>query len=67
MKPCKNNNNSGTLYFLFSIISFGGESLKGFSFALLVGIIFGTYSSIYVAGALVVDIEKYIYKKKVQS
>ncbi len=56
-----------TLFSVLALYLFGGESLKGFSFALLVGIIFGTYSSIYVAGALVVDIEKYIYKKKVQS
>ena len=56
-----------TLFSVLALYLFGGESLKGFSFALLVGIIFGTYSSIYVAGALVVDIERYIYKKKVQS
>ncbi len=31
---------------------FGGEALKDFSFALLIGIIFGTYSSIYIASPI---------------
>lgn len=33
---------------------FGGEMLRGFSLALIIGVIIGTYSSIYVAGALAV-------------
>ncbi len=37
------------LYFL------GGEVIRDFAFALLVGIIVGTYSSIYIATPLVVD------------
>lgn len=39
---------------LLAIIFFGGETIKFFSIALLAGIIFGTYSSIYVASALLV-------------
>ena len=38
-----------TLLALFSIYIFGGALLKGFSFAMIVGVIVGTYSSIFVA------------------
>jgi len=38
-----------TLLALLSIYIFGGEILKGFSFAMIVGVIIGTYSSIFVA------------------
>jgi len=40
---------------LLAIFIFGGESIKTFTLALLVGIVFGTYSSIFVASALMVD------------
>lgn len=43
-----------TLLAVLSLLFFGGESLYGFSVALTIGIIVGTYSSIYVAGALAV-------------
>jgi len=39
---------------LFAITLFGGESIRYFGLALLVGVIFGTYSSIYIASALLV-------------
>ena len=38
-----------TLLALFSIYIFGGEILKGFSFAMILGVIIGTYSSIFIA------------------
>ena len=38
-----------TLLALLSIFIFGGEILKGFSFAMILGVVFGTYSSIYIA------------------
>ena len=38
-----------TLLALFSIFLFGGAILKGFSFAMILGVIIGTYSSIFVA------------------
>ena len=38
-----------TLLALFSIYFFGGAILKGFSFAMIIGVIIGTYSSIFVA------------------
>ena len=39
---------------LLSIVFFGGESIKYFSMALLVGIVLGTYSSIFIASAVLV-------------
>ncbi len=37
---------------------FGGEVIKGFTFALLVGIVFGTYSSVAIATPIVIDFDK---------
>jgi SecD/SecF fusion protein len=37
---------------------FGGEVLRGFSFALIVGVIIGTYSSIFIASPLIIDLDK---------
>jgi len=41
-----------TLLALFSIFFLGGEILKGFSFAMILGVIIGTYSSIFVAAPI---------------
>lgn len=46
---------------LLAIFIFGGEAIKDFSLALLVGITFGTYSSIFIASALLVT--SYKFKK----
>jgi len=43
-----------TLLALISIYFFGGEILKGFSFALIWGIIIGTYSSIFIASPILI-------------
>ena len=43
-----------TLLALFSIYFFGGEILKGFSLAMIFGVIFGTYSSIYIANPILI-------------
>ena len=43
-----------TLLALFSIFFFGGEILKGFSLAMIFGVVFGTYSSIYIANTVLV-------------
>ncbi len=43
-----------TLLVVFALFVFGGEVLHGFSLALIIGIVIGTYSSIYVAGALAI-------------
>ncbi len=41
-----------TLLVVIALLIFGGETLFGFSFALTLGIFFGTYSSIYIASAI---------------
>jgi SecD/SecF fusion protein len=52
-------NTSGTLLVtLFAIFIFGGDVLRGFIFALLIGTIVGTYSSIFVATPIAYDILK---------
>ena len=43
-----------TLLALLSIFFFGGEILRGFSLAMIFGVIFGTYSSIYIANTVLV-------------
>ncbi|WP_020403329.1 protein translocase subunit SecF [Gracilimonas tropica] len=53
-----------TLFVVAVLFIFGGEVLKGFSFALLIGIVLGTYSSLFVASALVVELEKRTTKSK---
>ncbi len=47
-----------TFLVVISIFLLGGEALRGFSFALLVGIVAGTYSSIYIASPLVLFLRK---------
>ena len=46
-----------TLLALLSIFFFGGEILKGFSLAMIFGVIFGTYSSIYIANTVLVRLD----------
>ena len=46
-----------TLLALLSIFFFGGEVLKGFSLAMIFGVIFGTYSSIYIANTVLVRLK----------
>ncbi len=45
-----------TLLALFSIYIFGGQILKGFSLAMILGVIFGTYSSIYIANPILISL-----------
>jgi len=52
-------NTSITTFFVMLIIFlFGGESIKGFMFALLLGIIVGTYSSLFIASPITYDTRK---------
>jgi SecD/SecF fusion protein len=37
---------------------FGGEVTKGFAFAMMIGVITGTYSSIFVAAPILIDLDK---------
>ncbi len=43
-----------TLFVVIALFVYGGETIHGFALALMIGILIGTYSSIYVAGALAV-------------
>jgi SecD/SecF fusion protein len=47
-----------TFFVLLSIFIFGGETIKGFTFALLIGIVIGTYSSLCIATPIVVDFDR---------
>lgn len=49
-----------TMVVVLVLLIFGGEVLRGFSFALLIGILIGTYSSVFVATPVAVD----LYKRK---
>ena len=49
------NTSMSTLVVLLMIFLFGGEVIRGFTFALLVGIIVGTYSSVFIASPVVYD------------
>ncbi len=56
---------SGTIFMVLVVLFvFGGEVNSGFSFALVVGIITGTYSSIYIASATVVEWNERKARKK---
>src|SRR5690606_27569757 len=54
-----------TVIFVLAVLFvFGGEVIRGFSFALLIGVIFGTYSSICVATPIVLEFGKKEEDKK---
>ncbi|MCI6503952.1 MAG: protein translocase subunit SecDF [Prevotella sp.] len=46
------NTSSSTLLVLFTIFIFGGDSIRSFSFAMILGVVFGTLSSIFVAAPI---------------
>jgi len=46
------------LFVLLVLFIFGGDVIRGFSFALLIGVCFGTYSSICIATPVIVDFGK---------
>ncbi|QNL49121.1 protein translocase subunit SecDF [Olivibacter sp. SDN3] len=47
-----------TVIFVMAVLFiFGGEVIRGFSFAILIGIVLGTYSSIFLAAPMVVDLQ----------
>ncbi len=50
------NTSGTTLVTLLAIFLFGGETIRGFIFALLVGVIVGTYSSVFVATPIAYDL-----------
>lgn len=52
------NTSLSTFVVLLTIFSFGGDNIKGFVFALMVGVVVGTYSSIFIATPSVLDLSK---------
>jgi SecD/SecF fusion protein len=48
---------STVLMVVVVLLFFGGETLRGFSFAVVIGVIIGTYSSIFIASPLVIDLD----------
>ena len=59
------NTSFTTLVVLLSIFIMGGETIRGFVFAILIGILVGTYSSLYIATPIMADtINKQDARKK---
>ena len=52
------NTSLSTFVVLLTIFCFGGDNIKGFIFALMVGVVVGTYSSIFIATPCVHDLSK---------
>ena len=50
------NTSGTTLVVLLTIFIFGGEVIRGFTFALLVGVLVGTYSSLFIASPIAYDL-----------
>ena len=57
------NTSLTTLIVLLAIFLFGGDSIKGFMFALIVGVIVGTYSSLFIASPIMYDTTEKFGKK----
>ncbi len=58
------NTSLSTIFVLAMIFFFGGEVIRGFSFALLIGVIVGTYSSLCIASPVMYDFAGKSVKKK---
>lgn len=58
------NTSATTLIVLLAIFIFGGDSIKGFMFALIIGVIVGTYSSLFIASPIMYDTTKLDKKDK---
>ncbi|WP_027419419.1 protein translocase subunit SecDF [Crocinitomix catalasitica] len=58
------NTSVSTFIVLFIIFLFGGDAIKGFVFALMIGVVVGTYSSLFIATPTVVDLTKEISENK---
>ncbi len=52
------NTSLTTLLVMLAIFFFGGDSIKGFMFALIIGVVVGTYSSLFVATPIMFDVTK---------
>ena len=58
------NTSATTLIVLLAIFLFGGDSIKGFMFALIIGVLVGTYSSLFIASPILYDTSKESNTKK---
>lgn len=58
------NNSLSMLLVVVIIFIFGGETIKGFMFAMIVGVIVGTYSSIYISSQVMYDLTKNKIKRQ---
>jgi len=58
------NTSLTVIFVLLALFFFGGETIKYFSLALIIGVFFGTYSSIFLASPLLVTLYKFQNKKK---
>ena len=58
------NTSLTTFFVLLVIFLFGGEVIRGFMFALMVGVLVGTYSSLFVASPIMLDTLKKVEEKK---
>lgn len=58
------NTSLTTLVVLLAIFIFGGDSIRGFMFALIIGVIVGTYSSLFIATPIMYDSVKKLEDKK---
>ncbi|MGB5364114.1 MAG: protein translocase subunit SecDF [Aureibaculum sp.] len=58
------NTSSTTLVVLLAIFLFGGDSIKGFMFAMIMGILVGTYSSLFIASPIMYDTTTKLKKKE---
>jgi preprotein translocase subunit SecF len=54
------------LFLLVPLLLFGGDTTKNFSLAVLIGLVAGTYSSMFIAGSLLVDVKAMARNKKNQ-
>ncbi|MBR5106086.1 MAG: protein translocase subunit SecDF [Alistipes sp.] len=57
------NTSGTTLVTLLAIFIFGGEAIQGFVFALIIGVVVGTYSSLFIASPLAYDMQSKKAKK----
>ena len=58
------NTSVSTLVTMLAIAIFGGESIRGLSVALILGICFGTYASIFIVTPVMYDVTAFIEKRK---
>jgi len=55
-----------TLFVVFTLWMWGGAVIENFAFALLIGIIVGTYSSIFIASSLLITLTRYWHNKEIK-